>query len=168
MSDLNSRKAKTRFPTGFRGKEMLGSKKSQQIVQSGGPKDIGTTIGNGITLDNVTLRGMGIVRVDGVINGEIQLEGHLILGESGKIVGEAHVGSAMLLGTFEGNIYVEDSLHVAAGSHVDGNVRTNRLIIDDGADFHGTCNMDKTKLDGHKIVSFIKEINSEEHAAAVN
>jgi cytoskeletal protein CcmA (bactofilin family) len=146
---------------------MLGSKKNQQIVQSGGSKDIGTTIGNGITLDNVLLRGMGIVRVDGV-NGEIQLEGHLILGESGKIVGEAHVGSAMLLGTFEGNINVEESLQVAAGSHVDGNVRTNRLIIDDGADFHGTCNMDKTKLDGHKIVSFIKELGGEEHAAAVN
>ena len=147
---------------------MLGSKKTQQIVPSGGSKDIGTVIGNGITLENVTLRGMGIVRVDGVINGEIQLEGHLIVGESGKFTGEAHVGSAMLLGAFEGNIYVEDSLHVAAGSHVDRNVRTNRLIIDDGADFHGTCNMDKAKLDGHKIVSFIKEINSEETAAAVN
>lgn len=147
---------------------MLGFKKTQQIVQTGVSKDIGTTIGSGITLDNVTLRGMGIVRVDGVVNGEIQLEGHLILGEGGHITGEAHVSSAMLLGTFSGNIHVEDSLHVASGSHVDGNVRTNRLIIDDGADFHGTCNMDNTKLEGHKIVSFIKAINGSEAAEAAD
>lgn len=138
------------------------SKKNQQIVSN--TKDIGTIIGRDIVLENVTLKGMGIVRVDGVVTGEIQLEGHLILGETGKIVGEVHAGSAMLLGTYEGNIYIEDTLHIAPDSHVDGNVRTGRLVIDDGADFHGTCNMDMAKLDSHKIISFIKEIDGEEKA----
>lgn len=139
-------------------------KKNQQVIPSTSTKDIGTIIGSGIVLENVTLKGMGIVRIDGTLTGEIQLEGHLILGETGKIIGEVHAGSAMFLGTYEGNIYVEDTLHIAANSHVDGNVRTGRLIVDDGADFHGTCNMDKTKLDSHKIISFIKEIDSDEKA----
>ncbi len=143
---------------------MLGAKKSGQIVPAAGAKDIGTTIGNGITLDNVTLRGMGIVRVDGVVNGEIQLEGHLVVGEGGKVVGEAHVGSALILGAYDGNIYAEDSLHIAAGSHVNGNVRTGRLIVDDGADFHGTCNMDKAKLDSRKVIALGKESSAEQKA----
>ncbi len=143
---------------------MFGAKKSGQIVPAVGAKDIDTTIGNGIVLDNVVLRGMGVVRVDGVVNGEIQLEGHLIVGEGGKVVGQAHVGSAMILGVYEGNIYAEDSLHIAAGSHVDGNVRTGRLIVDDGADFHGTCNMDKAKLESRKIIAFGKEPDAEQHA----
>lgn len=138
------------------------NKNNQQIVPNN--KDAGTIIGRDIVLENVTLKGMGIVRVDGVLSGEVQLEGHLILGETGKIIGEVHAGSAMFLGTYEGNIYVEETLHIAANSHVDGNVRTGRLIIDDGADFHGTCNMDMAKLDSHKIISFIKEIDNEEKA----
>lgn len=124
-------------------------------------KDIGTVIGSGIELENGILKGMGIVRVDGVVTGEIRLEGHLILGETGKIVGEVYAGSAMFLGTYEGNVYVEDTLHITASAHVYGNVRTGKLIIDEGADFHGTCNMDTAKLDSRKIISFIKEIDGE-------
>lgn len=131
-------------------------KKTQQIVTS--TKDAGTVIGNGIILENITLKGIGVVRVDGVITGEIQLEGHLVLGETGKIIGTVHAGSAMFFGSYEGNLHIEDTLHVASTGRVDGNVMTSKLIIDEGAEFHGTCNMDESKADkSFSVLSFAKK-----------
>lgn len=132
-------------------------KNSQPVISN--PKEVGTVIGAGIVLENVTIKGVGYMRVDGTIRGEIQLEGHLILGETGKITGEVHTGSALFFGAYEGNLFVEDTLRLAAGCNVDGNVKTGKLIIDEGADFHGTCNMDMAKVDSNKIISFIKEID---------
>lgn len=131
-------------------------KKSQHNTQGG--KDAGTIIGNGIVLENITLKGLGIIRVDGVITGDIQLEGHLILGETGKIIGEVHASSAMFFGTYEGNLYIDDTLHVAASGRVEGHIKAGKLIIDEGADIQGTCNLDEVKLDKYnKILSFKKD-----------
>lgn len=130
-------------------------KKTQQIVQSG--KDAETVIGNGIVLENVTLKGLGIVRVDGTVTGEVQLEGHLILGETGRIVGEVHASSAMFLGSYEGNLYIDGTLRIASSGKLEGHIKAGNLIIDEGAEFHGTCNMDEVKLDKYnKILSFKK------------
>lgn len=143
--------------------KMFLQKSTQSAITNA--KEVGTVIGEGIILENVTVRGVGYMRVDGTISGDINLEGHLILGETGKINGEIHVGSALFFGTYEGNLFVEETLRLAEGCHVDGNVKTGKLIIDEGADFHGTCNMDMAKVDSHKIISFIKEIDGGEKNA---
>lgn len=131
-------------------------KRTQQTVQSS--KDAGTIIGNGIALENIMLKGLGVVRVDGVITGEIQLEGHLIVGETGKVVGEVHADSAVFFGACEGNLYIENTMHIAPSGKVEGHVKAGKLIIDEGADFHGTCNMDEVNLDKYnKILSFKKK-----------
>lgn len=128
-------------------------KRTQHMIQS--VKDAETVIGNGIILENVTLKGLGVVRVDGVITGDVQLEGHLILGETGKIAGEVHASSAMFLGVYEGNLYIDGTLHIASTGKIEGHIKAGNLIIAEGAEFHGTCNMDEVKLDKYnKILSF--------------
>lgn len=131
-------------------------KRAQNNAQSG--KDAGTVIGNGIVLENITLKGLGIIRVDGVITGDIQLEGHLILGETGKIIGEVHASSAVFFGTYEGNLYIDDTLHIASSGVIEGHIKAGKLIVDEGAALHGTCNLDEVRLDKYnKILSFKKE-----------
>ncbi len=129
-------------------------RKAQQSIAN--VKDVGTVIGNGIVLENINLKGLGVVRVDGVITGEIQLEGHLVLGETGKIIGDVHAGSAMFFGSFDGHLVVEDTLHIAASGKVTGDISTNKLIIDEGAEFHGTCNNDTVHA-ATKMISVKKE-----------
>lgn len=131
-------------------------KRSQHGAQGG--KDAGTVIGNGIVLENITLKGLGVIRVDGIITGDIQLEGHLILGETGKIIGEVHASSAMFFGSYEGNLYIDDTLHIASSGRIEGHIKAGKLIVDEGADIQGTCNLDEVKLDKYnKILSFRKE-----------
>lgn len=122
-------------------------------------KDAGTVIGNGIILENINLKGLGVVRIDGVVTGEIQLEGHLVLGETGKIIGNVKTTTATFYGSYEGNLQVDETLHIAASGHVDGEISTSKLIIEEGAQFHGVCNRNLSKSPNlnSKVVALPKE-----------
>lgn len=137
------------------------SQKKKQTIISANVKDMGTVIGDGIILENVIIKGIGYVRIDGVVSGEIQLEGHLIIGETGKLTGDVHAGSALILGTYEGNINIDETLQLAQNSNVFGNVKAGNFVIEEGAAFHGTCNLDMAKLNKENKDKFFSVIRNE-------
>ena len=114
-------------------------------------KNVDTIIGEGIIFNDASLKGSGVVRVDGNFTGSIDIEGHVILGETGFIAGDIFADSALLAGDFKGNLSIKDTLHLTSTAILNGKVETGVLIIDEGAVLDGTCNVVKA-VDNSSII----------------
>ena len=102
------------------------------------------TISNRIlqgTVVNGNIESEGDLRIDGEIHGEITMKGKLVIGTDGKIVGNVKCGSAKVEGRLIGDIIAVEAVHMISQSHVEGNVITARLIVDEGSVFNGSCKM---------------------------
>ena len=106
-------------------------------------KNMDTIIGEGIVFENALLKGEGVIRIDGKYTGVIDIKGHIILGETGLVNGDIRADSALFAGRFQGNIYIEETLHMTETTVMNGKIETGKLIIDEGAVLNGTCNVIK-------------------------
>lgn len=88
-----------------------------------------------------TLRAESDVRISGRIVGRVEVNGKAIIAESGVVDGEIAATSADLAGYVDGEIYVEEQLVLKSTARVDGNLETERLVVEEGARFTGECSM---------------------------
>lgn len=77
------------------------------------------------------------LRIDGEIVGNVQCDSRFVLGEEGSIKGDINAMEVELNGVVEGQIHAENLLMLHKTAVVKGNVRTRRLIIEDGAQIDG-------------------------------
>ncbi len=88
------------------------------------------------------------VLIDGRLDGVIQLkENQVTIGENGKISGEIHAKVIIVLGEVVGNMFAGEKLEIKASGALKGDVTSPRLIIDDGAYFRGSIDME---VDGQR------------------
>ena len=80
-------------------------------------------------------------RIDGLIEGDLNCTGKVVIGEAGKIKGTVSCQNAEILGLMEGKINCTQQLSLRASGKVQGDVRTKTLIVEPGALFNGTCSM---------------------------
>jgi cytoskeletal protein CcmA (bactofilin family) len=72
----------------------------------------------------------GTFRVEGEFEGTIKNPETLVVGKTGIIGGRVY-----------GNIESENKVELQGGSHVEGDIKTRRLVIDEGVFFEGNCSM---------------------------
>jgi len=92
----------------------------------------------------------GAVRLDGRFKGEIHSEDILVVGETAKIEGEVHVGTAIIQGEVVGNIIAKEKVELHHPGRVIGDITTPAIVIDDGAIFEGNCKMKERKREEKK------------------
>ena len=63
------------------------------------------------------------------------------MGESGLITGNVVCQNASIMGNVIGNISVKELLSLNAAANVKGDILINKLSIEPGATFSGTCRM---------------------------
>jgi len=98
----------------------------------------------------------GTIRVDGKIEGEIISKNTLIGGDSAFLQGEVTVGTIILSGKVVGNINASQKVHLLAPANIQGNIRTPKLIIEEGVSFDGKCEMvGEKKAAEQKVVSMV-------------
>ena len=97
----------------------------------------GTVIGKGITIDSALLTGKESVRIDGVFIGDVDLDGSLILGETGTIEGRVRAKYIILAGLVRGNVECDGVLHVSSTARINGDIRTASIIVDEGGQLNG-------------------------------
>lgn len=114
-----------------------GSGKNEKAAQSQGILNI---IGQGtrITGDLVS---NGDFRVDGAIEGNVKVGQRLVIGGTGKILGNIEADSATIAGHIKGNITVKNVLDLKPTAQIDGDIITNKMVIESGAQFNGRCTM---------------------------
>jgi cytoskeletal protein CcmA (bactofilin family) len=89
-----------------------------------------------------TLTGEEDLVVEGRLEGQVTLSGHLIIAETGDVEADLDVDSVEVHGQVRGDITASRSITIQKGAEVTGNVKAPRVIINDGAHFEGAVDMD--------------------------
>lgn len=96
----------------------------------------------------------GTIRVDGKVEGEVVSKDTLIAGDGAYLHGEITVGTIISSGKIVGNIIASQKVHVLAPGAILGNIKTPKLIIEEGVTFDGKCEMaGEKKAADQKVVS---------------
>ena len=77
------------------------------------------------------------LHVDGRVEGSIQSDGEVSIGEQGSVDGDIRAVRVMVCGEFSGSIEAE-RLEIVATGKVSGEVTVEQLVIESGAQFNGT------------------------------
>ena len=77
-----------------------------------------------------------VLRVDGVIEGNVQADS-LIIGKTGSVKGDIFVRGVEVNGSVEGTIKAEEVVEIRPEGAVRGDIYTVKLIISEGALFAG-------------------------------
>jgi cytoskeletal protein CcmA (bactofilin family) len=83
----------------------------------------------------------GTIRVDGKVEGEVLSKDTLIAGDGALLQGEITVGTLISSGRLVGNINSDQKVHLLAPANIQGNIKTPKLIIEEGVIFDGKCEM---------------------------
>lgn len=99
---------------------------------------INTVIGHGSSIvGNVKVN--GFVRVDGDIDGNLETDGNVIVGENARIRGTLSAKSVIMGGIILGDIKADLSVRLLSNSVVLGDIISHKVQIDDNVLFHGHC-----------------------------
>ncbi len=107
--------------------------------------EISTIIGEGYTFTG-ELHGTSVIRIEGKIIGNVKVEGGVVLGEKGNVEGDIITKSAIIFGTVSGSVKTTQ-LEIKKTGHVTGDITTDTLEIELGAQYNGKLNMNKPQRD---------------------
>ena len=93
------------------------------------------------------------LRIDGCFSGKIFSKGRIVIGETAEVSGEIICTNADIWGRLKGDIYVKDILSMKKGSQVDGNLNVNKIVVELGVAFNGTCRMITTGVFDERLKS---------------
>src|SRR5678816_2821563 len=74
------------------------------------------------------LKFVGELTLEGKLEGEIQSEGTLLLGDSAVVNGNINVGTVVVRGKVNGNITARDKIDIKAKTELFGDVRAAKLV----------------------------------------
>ena len=115
---------------------MFSDKKKQKSDFSKGQNKIsqGTTLTGNIVSE-------GNFRIEGKLDGNIDITGKVVISETGMIKGEVVCENADIEGHFEGKLKVKTCLTLKSTANITGDVVADQLIVESGAKFNATCQM---------------------------
>jgi cytoskeletal protein CcmA (bactofilin family) len=102
--------------------------------------EVNTTIGEGTILKG-DVKVEGSIQVDGEFEGTIDATDTLVIGENGKVDGDATVANAVIGGRMYGNVFASGKIELQRGSQLLGDIKTRGLVIEEGVVFQGNCQM---------------------------
>ena len=124
---------------------MFGNSKNEQkgktngLIASGSSSSSNSLI-QGTSIEG-TLQADKDIRIDGSLKGNLYCKGKVIIGPTGTITGDVQCENAVIEGRFEGVLLVTDILHVKETARVDGDVTTQKLVVQPGSVFNVKCKM---------------------------
>jgi cytoskeletal protein CcmA (bactofilin family) len=99
--------------------------------------------------------------IDGSVEGLIQLdERKLTVGTTAKVTADIIAREVVVYGTVKGNLRAKDRIEIKKDGSVNGDLTTARIMIEDGAYFKGSIEIDRSseKESGHN--AFAKSANA--------
>ena len=83
----------------------------------------------------------GGVRLDGQVEGRMDVSETVVTGPKSLLKGELHCRAAVIAGRIEGDIYAEETVELQTGAQVFGNISSRGLVIQPDCMFQGNCTM---------------------------
>lgn len=116
-------------------------------------------IGKG-TIVNGSIETFGNIRVEGKVVGDIKTKSKAAFGHSSKVEGSVLAQNAEVAGHITGTIEVTELLVLKGTAAIDGDIVTNKLLVETGATFNGKCKMGVKS----KEIKIGKQEENEQHA----
>jgi len=99
------------------------------------------------------------IHIEGRVEGSISLPGgHVSIGRAGVVVSSVQAGEIIVRGTLQGNVKASDRVEIYRGGTLIGQVITQRISIEDGAEMQGSIEMVRPDPKAH--------LESSHHAGA--
>jgi cytoskeletal protein CcmA (bactofilin family) len=100
------------------------------------------------------IRGTEDLLIDGSVEGMIQLEGRkLTVGTTAKLTADINARDVVVYGYVKGNVRATGRIEIKKDGSVIGNLTTAQIMIEDGADFKGTIEIDRSAKEAGENVS---------------
>jgi cytoskeletal protein CcmA (bactofilin family) len=112
----------------------LNESKKREMIETVNTIGVGTIITGDI-------QSKGDVRIDGTLKGSVNTTGKVALGKEGVIEGDVVCNNADISGTLKAKITVSQLLLLKSTAKLNGDISTNKLSIEPGASFTGSCSM---------------------------
>lgn len=107
------------------------------------------TITNGTEITG-DINSTGDIRFDGFLKGNLKTKGKVVIGSTGRITGTITCKNSDIFGLVEGKMFVSELLSLKSTANVKGDIITNKLAIEPGCKFSGTCSMDANNINGEQ------------------
>jgi cytoskeletal protein CcmA (bactofilin family) len=84
--------------------------------------------------------------IDGEVEGTVELQEHrLTVGPNGRVAAGVKAREIVVLGTIHGNVEATDKIDIRKDGKLVGDIRTARIVIEDGAYFKGNIDIVRTE-----------------------
>lgn len=114
------------------------NKKDQKIEEE--LSNSSNIIGKGTILQG-GLETFGNIRIEGKVVGNITTKSKAAFGHSSQVDGNVLAQNAEVAGHISGTIEITEQLVLKPTAVIDGDIITNKLIVESGAVFNGSCKM---------------------------
>jgi cytoskeletal protein CcmA (bactofilin family) len=85
--------------------------------------------------------------IDGEIDGSVELQEHrLTVGPHGKLQAGVKAREIVVLGTIHGNVEASDKIDIRKDAKLVGDIKTARIVIEDGAYFKGSIDIARPEI----------------------
>ncbi len=95
----------------------------------------------GVTGDTAKLEGKfdiaDSIEIECEVGGELNVGGKFIIGQRGTVRADVQTVDAIIHGEYEGNLIATGSVEITPTGRVEGNLKTNSLVISRGGLFNG-------------------------------
>ena len=89
----------------------------------------------------------GSLKADGEVNGDIHSSCDIIIDRSAHITGNLSARAVFVSGTVVGNIVATGELSVSSTARIKGEIIAGSLVIEEGAELIGTCQVNENERD---------------------
>lgn len=104
------------------------------------PEAVISIIGPGMTIVG-DCETDGTVRVEGKVQGSITAGKAVVIGKQGIVIGDVRTQDAVVSGRVEGLLVAASRLELQATCHIEGEVQTRRMQLEEGAVLNGAVQM---------------------------
>lgn len=94
------------------------------------------------------VNGKGVIRIDGEVEGSVQNQGDVIIGENGKVTADLSSRNITIAGLYEGSLEADGKLELKKTATVIGTFKANVLVIEEGAVLSGSMEMKQKEQNG--------------------
>jgi cytoskeletal protein CcmA (bactofilin family) len=104
----------------------------------------------------------GSVQIDGQVEGEVEAQDSVIVGESAVLNAQISAGTIVIKGKVTGDITARKRVELRAPAKLVGNITTPSVVIHEGVSFEGHCSMGggaeaRVEKTDKKVALFSKE-----------
>lgn len=90
----------------------------------------------------------GDIRLDGTLEGSLVCKSRVTVGANGRLAADVEAAEVLVMGRVHGKISAVVRIELRKGAHVEGDLSTGAIVIEEGVFFQGGCRMSQ---DGRAI-----------------